>query len=314
MKTASLIAVLLAAAPAAWAQKGHQADTREVCMNDVKDADAVIKQGFFWVRDAAAADRLSGLLMANLACDAKARSKKAQNAKGVCAVLEKMGPAYRYEKVIGTQRTNCEWYSDYADFIWEALNAPKTQKKFPACEAYLDRLVYPAKFFDINAHAPTAGGEPGNDGGFWNVCRTISQKMQAGSVEMCEPRLKHYFGPQVPAETGFTFCRAAARLWVKGDTQFCDMLKPNNDKCLVEAMLTKALVEKNQLFCPPNGPERGLCIEKLGPGARPCVQTWQDLQGDFCSERSAVGVEELKNMKKGPRQAPKTGEQGGGGR
>lgn len=313
MKTASLIAVLLAASPCAWAQKGHSADPREVCVNDIKDSEAVIKQGFFWVRDAATADRLTGLLMANLACEAKAGAKKA-GSKGVCAVLEKMGPAYRYEKVIGTERVRCEWLSDYADFYWEMMTAPKTQKRFPACEAYLDRLDFPAKFFDIRAKAPVTGEEPGNDGGFWNVCRVISQKMQAGSTEMCEPRLKHYFGPTVPPETGFSFCRAAARLWAKGDPQFCDMLKPNNEKCLAEAAMTKAFNDKNTLLCPPTGPERGLCVEKLGPKGKPCVQTWQDLQGDFCSERASVSIDELKNMKKGPKQAPRTGEQGGGGR
>ena len=125
---------------------------------------------------------------------------------------------------------------------------------------------------------------------------------------MCEPRTKFYFGPQAPPETAMQHCREAAKLWAKGDAGFCDMLQKDDDKCRSEAAMTRAFIERANAMCPPGGPERGLCMVKLGTKeATGSAHTWQQLQHEFCTERGTMKPEELKSVKRvqqAPKQAP----------
>lgn len=307
MNTAALLALWMVSVPGAGAQTGHGSDSYKDCLVDVKDDATLIKQGFFWVKDLKTADRLTGLLMAHVvaaAADAKD--------KNVCKALDRIAPAFKYEKEIGTAKVRCDWLEAYANFWWEAISAQKGQKKFPACEAYLDKLAYPAKFFDLKAKAPRPpNGDPANDGGFWNMCSGISDHLKKGSDAMCEDRVKHFFGPQVPPETGMQYCREVAKLWAKGDAGFCSLLPKEDDKCAAEAALTRAFAERANGMCPPGGPERGLCQHKLGNKDRPgAMQTWQQLQHEFCTERASMKPEELKSVKRvqqAPKQEPKQG-------
>ncbi|MBI3297869.1 MAG: hypothetical protein HYZ75_06885 [Elusimicrobia bacterium] len=314
MTMTSLLAAWVLAASPVHAQTGHQADPYQVCLQDVKDDKTLIQQGFFWVKDMKTVDRLTQRLMAHVVAAAADRKEK-----NPCAALARIAPAFKYEKEIGTAKARCEWLNSYANFWWEAKGAAKGQRAYPATEAYLDRLVTPVKFFNTKAKAPQSAllaPEPNNDGGFWNLSRSLSDNLKAGSADkICEPRIKYYWGPQVPHETGLQYCREAAKQWVTGDTGFCNLRKGDEDKCQVESALTLAFLDKNRSMCPSTGVERGICLAKVGtkdsPGA---PQTWQELQSEFCTERGTMKLDDLKNVKRGAKKAPKSGPQGGGGR
>ena len=299
------------------AEGGHLADPYLVCMEDVKDDATLIQQGFFWMKDAATAAQMTGRLAAHLVCKAKQ-----SGAKNACASLDRMQTAYHYDKDIGTMKASCEWLNSYADFYWEVMNATKDQKKFPACEAHLDKLDSPVKFFDLKAKAPrSADQDPSNDGGFWNVCKTIGERMRAGRSDICEPRVSYWLSSQVPPDMWKKYCDAVARLWVHGDESFCELEKPNDGNCVLAARMTKAFKEKSMSLCPAGGAERGLCLAKLATKANQgCGMAWQDLHSEFCTQRASVKAEDMPKKKSGigkpgPKggaaDAPKDGGSGG---
>ena len=288
------------------AEGGHAADPFLICMEDVKDDAALITQGFFWVKDGPTAAHLTGRLAAHLVCKAKL-----SGAKNACASLDRMQPAYHYDKDIGTMKASCEWLNSYADFYWEMMTATKDQKRFPACEAHLDKLDSPVKFFNIKAKAPrSADQDPSNDGGFWNMCKVIGERMRAGRSDICEPRVSYWLSPQVPQDMWKKYCDAVAKLWVQGDESFCDLEKPNDASCIIAAKMTKAFKEKNWGLCPNAGLERGLCLAKLSTKANQgCGLAWQDLHSDFCTQRAGVKTEDMPKKKGGggAKPGPKDG-------
>lgn len=304
MRSAALAALLALAAAPATAQlpekKGHAPDPGQVCATDVKDDKTLIAQGFFWMKDTKTVERMTGKLVAHLVCKAKD-----DKAKDPCAAIDKMQPAYKYEKEIGTQIARCQFLNSYADFWWELMTADKKQRKFPACAAHLDTLRAPVKFFDINATLPANLRDPGNDGGFWNVCRWIADEMQKGSTgSYCDPRTVHWLSKEVPPALWKTYCDAASKLWVAGEEGFCDLQKPNDEYCRVQAALTRSFKTRSYAACPPTGVERGLCLNKISerPGSG-CGLAWSDLKDSYCIERSQVKPEDMPKKKPGTKGA-----------
>ncbi|TBR16761.1 hypothetical protein EPO15_18455 [bacterium] len=304
MRSAAFAAVLALAAVPSRAQlpekKGHAPDPGQVCSQDVKDDKTLIAQGFFWMKDTRTVERMTGKLVAHLVCKAKD-----EKAKDPCQAIDKMQPAFKYDKEIGTQIARCQFLNSYADFWWELMTADKKQRKFPACAAHLDTLRAPVKFFDLSGTLPANLRDPGNDGGFWNVCRWISDAMQKGVTgSYCDPRTKYWLSKEVPEALWKTYCDAAAQLWVDGDEKFCDLQKPDDELCRSEAALTRSFKARSYAACPPTGVERGLCLNKLSerPGSG-CSLAWSDLKDSYCTERSQIKPEDMPKKKSGTKGA-----------
>lgn len=287
---------LLSALPARAAQLGgHTPDPAGICSQDVADDKTLIAQGFFWMKDQKTVDAMTGKLAAHLVCKAKD-----EKAKDPCKALDLMQPAYKYDKAIGTLQARCKFLSSYSDFWWEVMTAEKNQRRFPACTAHLDSLRMPVKFFDVTAVAPRGTDpDPANDGGFWNVCKVIGEKMRAGKSDFCDARTKHYMSKEVPPALFKGYCEAVGKLWLKGDEGFCDMQSPNDDYCRVQAALTRSFTARSPGACPATGVEKGLCVQKLSerPGVG-CRGLWNDLKDSFCNERARVKVEDMPKPKK----------------
>ena len=302
MRTALFLAFafLLPGSARALEALGHKADAAQVCTEDVKDDATLIGQGFMWMKDVKTVERMTGQLVAHLVC--KAKDAKAADP---CAAINRMQPAYKYEKEIGTLQARCKFLNSYSDFWWELMTADKKQRKFPACTSHLDDLRAPVKFFDVKAVMPASARDAGNDGGFWNVCRWIADEMQKGSTgSYCDPRTKHWLSKEVPDALWRTYCDAAAKLWVSGDESFCDLQKPNDEYCRVQAQLTRSFKARSFSACPSSGVERGLCLNKLSdrPGSG-CSIAWNALKDGFCYERSQIKPEEMPKKKAGAKSA-----------
>lgn len=305
MRHALLAAVLTLPAAGAFAAskdapKGHGPDPAQVCQQDVKDDKTLIAQGFFWMKDTKTVEQMTGKLVAHLVCKAKD-----EKAKDPCLAIDRMQPAYKYEKDIGTEIGRCQFLNPYADFWWELMTADKKQRSFPACERHLDSIRAPVKFFDVKAKLPVNLRDAGNDGGFWNVCRWLADQMQKGSTaSYCEPRTKHWLSKEVPDALWKTYCDAAAKLWVSGEEGFCDLQKPNDELCRVQAQLTRAFKTRTYAACPPSGVERGICLNKLSerPGSG-CGLAWSELKDAFCTERASIKPEDMPKKKPGTKGA-----------
>ncbi|MFH1723466.1 MAG: hypothetical protein ABII00_02475 [Elusimicrobiota bacterium] len=284
-------------------------DYWSICLEDVKTDEELIRQGFFWMGDAKVVKRVTGRLAGHLACQGRAKRQK-----DPCKDLDRMQPAFRYEKEIGTLKSQCRWLNRYADFWWEMMRAKKRQRKFPACIAYLDSLVEPVKFFDVNAEAPRSeSADPENakegtdEGKFWNVCSVLSKRFQAGKADVCraDPRIKYYKGKDVTDEKWDMVCAKVGRMWVKGEEDFCDWLKPHDENCRAEAAMTRAFLKLDHRACPQSGVEYGICSyylkTKRSGGCRP---VWETLVSDFCSERSKYGFDELPKNPKSAQEEP----------
>lgn len=297
----AVLAAFAAAESRAAQLGGHNPDPVGICAQDVVDDKTLIAQSFFWMKDQNTVDTMVGKLAAHLVC--KAKDEKAADP---CKALDRMQPAYKFDKTIGTLTARCRFLSSYSDFWWEVMTANKNQRRFPACIAYLDGLKTPVQFFDVKAKAPRSlDTDPSNDGGFWNVCKVIGEKLRAGKSDFCDERTKHYLSKQVPPALWKGYCEGVGKLWLKGDESFCDLLAPNDEYCRVQAVMTRAFKARAPANCPPTGVERGACIQKLSerPGVA-CKGVWNDLKDSYCSERARTKPEDFPKPPKGAKKAP----------